>query len=161
MRLPLLQMIRLLIGNKEALVDLSDFDLVKDYTWYADKGANTYYAVTEHKGKKLRMHRIIMGVEDKRQFVDHIDGNGLNNCRANLRICTSKENNRNAAKFKKATSIYKGVWYEKHCGKWRAHIRVNTKGINLGIFSLEEDAARAYNEAALKYFGKFARLNKI
>lgn len=96
--------------------------------------------------------------------VDHVDGNGLNNCRSNLRLATQSENMWNRKKGKgQYTSQYKGVSINKSMKTrpWMARLKVNGKPIYLGYYASEEEAALAYNEGTIKYHGKFARLNAI
>ncbi len=105
------------------------------------------------------MHRVIMQARPGK-FIDHINHNGLDNRIANLRHASRTENNWNARKRKgKYSSKYKGVCWFKVKKKWQARIQVNGKGIFLGIFTNEMDAARAYDKAARKYYGEFAYLN--
>jgi hypothetical protein len=106
------------------------------------------------------MHRFILNAK-KEYVIDHIDGDALNNQKKNLRICTHAENMRNSQIPINNTSGYKGVSYNKRYKKWEAHISFNNKLLNLGSFNDPVDAARAYNAAALKYHGEFAKLNKI
>ena len=108
----------------------------------------------------IYMHRLIMGISDHRK-VDHEDNDKLNNRRYNLRIATHKENTRNVKLRSTNTSGFKGV-HLNSCGNYFAMITVDGKGINLGTHGKDpRNAARAYNEAALKYFGEFACLNEI
>lgn len=139
-----------------ALVDDEDFELVSQFKWQAIFKGKTYYAFTGRPG--IRMHRMILGLTDPRIGVDHKNHNGLDNRRENLRISTQQDNVRNQ-RARKGTSKYKGVFFEKSTGKYKAAISVNYKTINLGRFFNELDAARAYDEAAKKYFGNFAVLN--
>jgi len=104
------------------------------------------------------MHRVILDAP-MNMLVDHINGNGLDNRRENLRICTNTENLRNRGKDRDNTSGYKGVVIKKGEKKFRAQIRVNQKTIHLGSFSTPEEAARAYDDAAREYFGEFAWTN--
>lgn len=157
------------LGNgKYASVDDQDFHKVLGYNWIAkpSKGKNgrtyTEYAIFREyvRGKRVsvRMHRFILdapyGVH-----VDHIDGNGLNNTRCNLRICTAKDNQGNRRKFSSTSSQYKGVCWNKKTSKWRAQLSSSRQRVFVGEFTSELDAAHAYDAAALKYFGEFARIN--
>lgn len=107
------------------------------------------------------MHRLILNVTDAIVFVDHIDGNGLNNQRSNLRACSNAENLMNRPANKNNTSGFKGVILDKTNGKWIAQIMLKRKHIGLGSYSNKIDAAKAYNDAAKIYFGEFAYLNEI
>lgn len=105
------------------------------------------------------MHRVIMGAP-KGIEVDHRDGNGLNNCISNLRLCDRPSNSKNCKKRSVHTSsIYKGVSWHKSHKQWRALIHVDGRILYLGYYLTEIDAAKAYNEASLKYHGEFSRLN--
>jgi len=115
---------------------------------------------TTKKVECIYMHKLIMG-NLKNVQVDHIDHNPLNNQRNNLRKCTASENRRNQRKIKKATSIFKGVHWNKDCKKWRACISQKRKPIHLGLFLEEKQAAQAYNLKAKELFGEFALLNTV
>lgn len=107
------------------------------------------------------LHRLIMGVTDSKTQVDHINGNTLDNRTQNLRICTQAQNNRNQRKIKNTKFKYKGL-KEVKVKKWKyiqASIMINGKQIYIGTFKTEIEAAKAYDEAALKYFGEYAKLN--
>lgn len=151
--------IRLLNSHRTALVDDEDFEFLSTFRWYVKYYNQSIYASTVFKKKLVTMHRIIMGFPPL--TVDHIDGNGLNNQRENLRICTKAENLRNKQKFCGTSSIFKGVYWNTERKKWQAQISVNNKNITLGRFHEEKEAARAYNVAAKKYYGDFANLNFI
>lgn len=143
-----------------ACVDDADLDFLSRYSWYAnDKG----YAVTnvQVNGKKTvrRMHRMLLGVAEGKD-VDHADRNRLNNCRANLRPCTRQDNLRNQCK-RAGSSQYKGVYWMAANGKWRAKIGVDRKSLHLGLYDTEQEAALAYDRAALMHFGEFARTNSL
>lgn len=148
-----------------ALVDLEDRDRVTRFAWHAvNPGRHAHYAQTgssRNPADRLLMHRLIMGLEmgDRRQ-VDHIDGDGLNNRRSNLRICNQSLNNANRKVLpENSTSGFRGVSWHKQTGKWRAHIQVGGKQRHLGLFMNEVDAAKAYDEAAIGAFGEFASTN--
>lgn len=106
------------------------------------------------------MHREIID-EKENEHVDHINGNKKDNRKSNLRIATSSQNSRNIGLRKNNTTGYKGVIYEKKRDKWRAEIKKDYKSIFLGYFDTKEDAAKAYNEASMKYHGEFANLNNV
>lgn len=154
----------LIVDKQIVQIDDEDFDLVSKYKWRLSKGKYTYYVIThnkvDNKDTTLYLHRLVFGNSDKNS-IDHIDGNGLNNQKNNLRICTYTQNNRNRNSCINSSSKYKGVsWYKKSC-KWRASIQVNKKMIHIGYYNSEEDAAEMYNLHAIKYFKEFAKLNNI
>lgn len=153
----------LLTRGHIALVDDEDFSSLSLWKWSASSHKNVVYAVRNlYSGHTvtIKMHRIVMGLTagDPR-YVDHIDGNGLNNRRANLRICTGKQNQGNRRPNRNGSSQYKGVYWSKNRGKWNSQIGKNGKSQYIGCLKNEEEAARAYDEAAFEYFGGFARLN--
>ena len=154
-----------LTKGKVALVDDEDFEYLNQFKWYVNNFHGKFYAVrsfmiTKYKQSIVLMHRDIMN--PKKGFViDHIDGNTLNNIRLNLRICTHGENLRNQKLSIANKSGYKGVYFNKERNKWCALIQVYTIKYHLGCFINVIDAARAYNAAAIKYHGEFAKLNEI
>lgn len=145
-----------LTQNRIALVSNEDYEYLNQFPWCV---AGPGYPQTGQLGKKY-MHQVIMN-PSKGFTVDHIDGNKFNNQRNNLRVCTSFQNSKNHLIHKANTSGYKGVSWMKNKKRWRAYIKLNYKQIWLGLFDTREEAAKAYNQAALKYFGEFARLNII
>ena len=150
-----------LTQEKVALVDDGEFESLNQFRWYAHKDRNTFYAVRNirvgGKQKSILMHWEVMGGK----WIDHIDHNGLNNMRSNLRFCTNKENLMNQRKKQNTSSVYKGVSFHKHSGKWEVQIMINGKNIYLGLFSSETDAGRAYDKKAIELCGEFANLNNI
>ncbi len=156
-----------------ALIDDADYDLISKFSWHLKKNKTNAYAGSNKRNKKgvwrtVKMHRIIMGLEQSDgKIVDHKDGNGLNNQRSNLRLCTPAQNCINRGKYKNKSSKYKGVcFYKSVKGNsvwvgWGARISVQNKTIFLGTFKNEEDAAKAYNLAAEKHYKEFAKLNII
>lgn len=154
-----------LSGGGVTIVDRDDYDLVKSFRWWNWKTGNSSYARTKRMVDSasycLLLHRIIMNPAPDMQ-VDHINGNGLDNRKCNLRICTQKENIRNSRKKSNSlSSKYKGVCWKTREGKWWSSIIVDGHRKHLGYFTAEIDAAIAYNKAASIYFGEFARLNEV
>jgi hypothetical protein len=154
-------------GNHVILIDDSDFDLFNQYSWYVSLHCNSWYAVTtvdknnSPSGKKhIYLHRLLLGFP-KNKTVDHKDGNGLNNCRHNIRVASFSQNNANLPIRIDNTSGFKGVSFQKNISKFYAYINKDGKRTPLGYHDHAVDAAKAYNEAAKKYFGEFALLNKI
>ena len=144
-----------LTQSKFAIVDDEDFEYLNQWKWYVHKNGNNFYAVRGFP-KRIQMHRVVMNTSDGIE-VDHIDGNGLNNTRSNLRNCTHVQNMQNRKKNSDNTSGYKGV--DWHNEKWRAQITINKKIVFLGYFSSIEDAAHAYDTAAKEGHGNFAKTN--
>lgn len=108
--------------------------------------------------KAYYLHRMITGVKDG-EYVDHIDGNGLNNRKSNLRICTQQQNTSNKRPMPGGSSTWKGVSWDKKSKTWYSYIMVYYKRIPIGHFTSEIDAAKAYDRAALEHYGEFAKLN--
>lgn len=144
-----------------ALVDDEDFETLNQYQWFAAKKGKTFYvtrnAIVDGKRKTVLMHWYVMGGKN----IDHIDRNGCNNCKNNLRFCTPQENQMNSRKRLNTSSNFKGVSFYKPREKWVARIGINGKIINLGYYVSEIEAAEKYNEKAIIYYGEFANLNKF
>jgi hypothetical protein len=147
-----------LTQGKFAIVDAEDYEKLNRYKWHAIRQANTFYAVRRQGNKKIRMHRVITNAP-KGLDCDHIDHNGLNNRKKNLRLCTRLQNSRNQRARKGGTSKYKGVYWHKDQKKWHAGISSCGKSYFLGSFDNEVDAAKAYDKKAKVLFGQFACLN--
>ena len=145
--------------GKFAIVDAADYKRLSTYRWCAlEKGRSWYAKTLNRNGTILSMHRFITNAP-KGLFVDHINHNGLDNRRQNLRLCTHLENLRNARPRKGGSSKYKGVYWEKAKKRFRAKIQHNRKSIHLGYFKNEIEAAKAYDKKAKELFGEFAYLN--
>lgn len=147
-----------LTQGREAIVDDDDFMPLLRYRWHF---GGRYARRADYPNRNLiPMHRQVLSVPDDMD-VDHINGNGLDNRKSNLRICTTKENCSNRKINKNNKSGFKGISWSKKGGAWSASIGVNNKRLHLGYYKNKEDAARAYNHAAKILHGEFANLNKI
>lgn len=149
-----------LTNGKVTLVDDGDFDWLNQWKWQGAK-SRTFYAVRRAGWpvrKTVIMHRLILGISDEYE-VDYINGNGLDNRRKNLRVATRSQNQANRGPQRNNASGYKGVMWNKGKRKWRARIQVEGRRIHLGYFDDPVEAAKAYDEAARKHFGKFAKTN--
>lgn len=153
-----------LTQGKFALVDDDDFERVSQFKWNACHKRHTWYAHRSKKAKPYRytysMHRFIMD-EPEGLEVDHIDGNGLNNQKSNLRIATRSQNACNRGKAAHNKSGFKGIFWSNKDKCWVAHITVHRQGIYLGGFKDKIKAAQAYDRAAIEYFGGFAQINGV
>lgn len=148
-----------LTKNKVALVDDSDFEWLSKWKWHAEKKRKTFYASRKDENHNtVYMHRLITNTSAGTR-VDHRDENGLNNTRINLRVCTNSQNLSNRGRQSNNTSGYKGVFWDRRVNKWFAQIRVNGKQIYLRLWNTPEEAAHAYDEAAKKYHGEYAKTN--
>ena len=140
-----------------AVVDKCDYERLSQYKWFAKRCGHSWYAARGLKGRTYFMHWGVLG--RKEGFItDHINGNGLDNRRENLRFATQSENRRNRRKWQGKN--YKGVRYREDMKKWEALIRVDGKLKSIGYFDRAIEAARAYDRAALEHFGEFARINE-
>lgn len=139
------------------IVSRDDVEFLRQFKWRL-LHAWTAYAQTTINGRVTTMHQLLMNPPDGR-YVDHVNGNGLDNRRSNLRLVTNQQNQANSTKRAAASSKHKGVSWSKTKKKWRAYICPNKKYIHLGYFTSEEDAASAYDRAAEQIFGEYARTN--
>jgi hypothetical protein len=157
-----------LTRGKVALVDEEDYEWLMGWKWYAAKGHRSWYAarnarveeMVNGKRRAIYMHREILQPPDGMD-TDHRNGNGLDNQRYNLRVCTHPQNMRNQKPHINTLSPFKGVDRDKRTGKWRARVQDGGQRISLGLFDTEEQAALAYNQAAIKLYGDYARPNQV
>jgi len=154
-----------LTKGKFAIVDPEDYHQIRECKWYAHKSPHTFYAVRsltngkKEKRKNAYMHHMVIDIPAG-MYCDHINHNGLDNRKANLRIATHTQNVWHRRKFRRPSrSKYKGVDWAKDMKRWRARITVNGRRIYLGSFDNEIEAAKAYDRAAKKFHGEFAMPN--
>ena len=156
-RIPLTQ-------GKIALVDAADAEWLSGFRWCAQKAPNTYYAkrhmrMVGGKVEQIYMHREILAAP-RGVMVDHENGNGLDNRRGNIRLCSTGQNQHNrAANRGGMASRFKGVTWHNRLGKWIARVSAGGHRRHLGVFGDEIEAAKAYDDAARVLHGEFARLN--
>lgn len=150
-----------LTQGKVAIIDKEDEARVSKYKWFC---ATRGYAVrvSYNLGKKatIYLHQFIKSSPNG-LVGNHINGDRLDNRKANLRACSRQQASRTQIKIKKKTSKYKGVSWDSTKSKWKADIYINNRTVNLSRYVNEDDAARTYNKAASGWFGEFARLNVI
>ena len=156
-----------LTKGKEALADDEDYEYLMKWKWHAATGGQ--YAARDGRssdrrhGGMIYMHRAVaerMGLKPA-ATIDHRNGNKLDNRRSNLRPATQSEQEGNCRLRADNRSGYRGVTWDKQTGRWRAQIGIGGRHICLKRFDDPKDAARAYNKAALRYFGEFAFLNPV
>lgn len=155
-----------LTQGKQTMVDDEDYQFLNQWKWYTTtKGyaaRRVHYPSTRdnQKFKGFLMHRVIAFAPDGTQ-VDHINGDKLDNRKANLRLATNAQNQMNKVTQSNSTTGYKGVSFEKSIGRYRAYINFQGKRYNLKTFKTPEQAAEAYNIKAKELFGEFALLNIV
>lgn len=155
-----------LTRGKWALVDAEDYERVSAFNWQLAIRHGRCYATrglkVNGKWTSQYMHRLILGITQPSIQVDHLNHDGLDNRKQNLRACTNQENQTNSRKRRphgRASSQFKGVCWDKTLGKWKAEIKRDYKHRHIGYFLDEKEAARAYDAAAKQYHGTFAYLN--
>lgn len=157
------QLLRLRVDNGFALVDADMFDELVKHRWFLDDGGypscNTWDPATK-KAKSVRLHALICKAP-KGMHVDHRDTNKRNNTRENFRPATARQTcmNQSVQTRPKSSQRFKGVSWRKDTQNWAAYIKHHGIKMSLGSFASEEEAARAYNAAAILHFGEFAKLN--
>ena len=165
-------------GKHTIIIDSEDWDKVKEHRWCI-LGMRCPYTVTSMPhpdggwfinptdGRRrtrrtpLKLHHFIMGKPQKGLVVDHINHNGLDNRKDNLRFVTKAQNGQNSRSHRDSASAYKGVSWFTRANKWGARIKDKNKRIFLGYFTCEHDAALAYNKKAKELFGEYALLNEV
>ena len=158
-----------LTQGKVALVDDEDFEVVSAFKWHAHRGRRlrtpdvfyvrrtiNFYKEGKKQTRHQFLHQFLLGI---RTGIDHEDGDGLNNQRSNLRPVNESQNAAKKERLPGSSSRFRGVTWNRQCRRWQSGIKVNNKGIYLGLFESEERAALAYDAAATIHFGAFARLN--
>ena len=168
-------------GKHTIIIDTEDWDRVKEHSWclranglsrrpYAQTGIAhpeggwiMSWSEGRRKGRRtcLNLHHLILGKPPKGMVTDHINHNGLDNRKENLRFATHGQNAKNTRSRKNSTSQYLGVWWDKHRQMWAAAVRHNRKKHYLGHFTCEHQAALIYNKKAIELHGEFANLNVV
>lgn len=152
-----------LTSGKTAAVDDSDFDMLSGFRWHDHRIGHCWYARRKYRDEHGKMRSVFMHSQimaaPKGIGVDHRNGDGLDNRRANLRFANASQNQQNRHRLTTNTSGYRGVFWDRGCGKWKAAIKHLGKNYHIGRYATAEEAAHAYDAKACVLFGEFARLN--
>lgn len=149
-------------SSKEPIfIDVNDYKKVTTHNWFVGKQGYVESRVKKHEendydATSIKLHRFLKNPK-KHEYIDHINGNRLDNRKSNLRICTQQQNNMNRKIMKNNTSGVTGVHWDKRINKWVSRIWYKNKEIFLGNYNNIEDATRARMKAEIKYFGKYSR----
>ena len=145
------------------LIDADDLPMIDGCSVFPNLTRIGYYAQTWLRGdgrlRKVGIHRLILGVDDPEWFVDHINGDTLDNRRSNLRLVSKRQSTFNTRSRLGSSSRFKGVSFDSRLKRWMTQIQVNGETLYLGRYQSEQDAARAYDAAAREHFGEYAYLN--
>lgn len=148
----------------EAIVDDEDYDFLMQWKWHICRGSHIYAmrnsAPINGKRTHILMHRVLCKTPDGFD-TDHINGNGLDNRRSNLRAVSRSQNMWNRLPNKNGGSLHKGVHWHKQHSKWVASIQINRKRRHIGLFENEHDAAAAYTAAAERHFGEYSHTKGV
>lgn len=151
----------LLHNGLHAIVDDEDYGYLSQFHWFAVSKRGVFYARRDAwfdgRAKSIYMHREVMRANTD-EYIDHVNHDGLDNRRGNLRKCSMAQNGWNSKKRRNSLTQYKGIW-KHNATHWRAAIRCNGQRFNLGLFSTAIDAAKAYDQKAKELFGEFAHIN--
>lgn len=147
-------------GDHFVQYDEIDGPIILAHIWHLKKHRNTFYAQTkvradDGKWLNVKMHRMLLGINDPKKIIDHIDHNGLNNCRSNLRLASDSQNKQNSRKRSSNTSGFRGVTWSKKDKKWVAQIQIFGTHKYLGGFDTPEEASAAYEARAKTEFKEF------
>ena len=148
-----------LTQGRQAIVDDEDYEWLSQWKWLLFPMDRYYYAARFSRDTFILMHRLLLDIPTGK-VCDHINHDGLDNRRCNIRICTIADNLRNS-KSRGGSSQYKGVYWSKQNKAWVAQIKYNYTMYYLGKYKDEDKAAIAYNTGALELFGEYAYLNEI
>jgi hypothetical protein len=153
-----------LTQGKFTIVDDDMYDYLNQWKWHVINTRGLFYAAkcnSRIRGTKIKMHKLLTNNLSSDMVTDHINGNTLDNRKCNLRVCTRSQNQMNRGATVKNKTGYKGVYYHENRNAYKVQIKVNNKTYYLGYFTTPKKAAAAYNQAAVKYHGEFAKLNEI
>lgn len=149
-----------IVQGREVLIDDDDLETFESNRWRIMKSSTTEMEYCA-SGKGVLLHRLVLGLTDGAVHADHINRNGLDNRKANLRPCTPSQNQRNRALSKSNRSGYKGVYFDRSRGTWYARYKHNYRNVYLGRYSTALEAGLAYDYAVSNLFGEYARTNGI
>lgn len=151
-----------LTQGKFAVVDDEDYEYISMFKWhlsYSGYVASSVYNPETKRSKHLLMHRFLTPCPKGKQ-VDHIDGDRLNNCRDNLRICTLAENRSNSGRYTTNTSGHRGIQWRSDKKKWRARIFHDKKEYFLGYFADKDKAVEVWRRVAKLLYGEFVNFDR-